>query len=163
MAKNKISSAYTDFVEQRNKEIVEFTKKGYSAAFIAIKFGISANMVRKIQRVLDVKPEVEQINLPRDDKKKVLSESHRLLGLKISIFMLENEIRSQEMAALFGIPFKRLSNIMKGYVDLTLSEILKIMTILNMSFEELIKDSKNNGELSTETIPDSASGIPHQS
>lgn len=163
MPKKKMNNAYTDFIEQRNKEIVEFTKKGYSAAYIAIKFGITKDMVKKIQRILDIKPEVEVIKQNDDDKKKVLSEYHKALGLKMSIFMLESEIRAQEMAALLGMSFKRLSSITKGQVDPTLSEIIKILDLLKVTLEELIGDAKNNGELSTETVPDSTSGVSPES
>lgn len=163
MPKKKMNNAYTDFIEQRNKEIVEFTKKGYSAAYIAIKFGITKDMVKKIQRILDIKPEVETLKQTDDDKKKVLSEYHKALGLKMSIFMLESEIRAQEMAALLGMSFKRLSSITKGQVDPTLSEIIKILDLLKVTLEELIGDAKNNGELSTETIPDSTSGVSPES
>lgn len=164
MPKKKMNNAYTDFIEQRNKEIVEFTKKGYSAAYIAIKFGITKDMVKKIQRILDIKPEVETLKQnDNDDKKKVLSEYHKALGLKMSIFMLESEIRAQEMAALLGMSFKRLSSITKGQVDPTLSEIIKILDLLKVTLEELIGDAKNNGELSTETVPDSTSGVSPES
>lgn len=140
-------------MEDRNENIIKDTLAGVSQSYLMVKYNVTYSMLRKIQKE-------KGIILDNSKEKNAISEQHKELGLKLNFFMMERELKVQDFAALLGVSFRRLSGILKGHTDITLSELIKITKLLNISYDDLLR-KKKDGKLSIKTVPDDPVGVSH--
>jgi len=86
------------------------------ARYIAYKLGISEQTVRNTVRGLNSPPK----------QRKTLSKLHRVIGLLVIDKRLASPYTKQAFAQSHGITHVRLSDIEKGYHDITITEIINL-------------------------------------
>lgn len=76
--------------------------------------------------------------------KESLSDLHRILGVNISWFLVNKQFTITDLEKNTGIYRTRLSRILTGRQELTLSEIQKIAYFLDVEVEELFHIDKED-------------------
>lgn len=85
------------------------------ARFLGYRFGISEQSVRMLVR-----------GLPSPHKKRrALTAFHRALGMKIIDIRVKSRLDKTQFALMYGMSHRRLSDLEKGYNDITITEIIK--------------------------------------
>jgi len=105
----------------RQQVIELWETTGFNAKYIAYKFGLTEQSVRSI---------VQGIKGPKKEKH-ALSGYHRAIGMKLIDKRLESKLSRKEFAAACGMSHFRLSDLEKGYDEITISELI---------FAELLTD-----------------------
>ena len=98
----------------RQQVIELWETTGFNAKYIAYKFGLTEQSVRSI---------VQGIKGPKKEKH-ALSGYHRAIGMKLIDKRLESKLSRKEFAAACGMSHFRLSDLEKGYSDITITEIV---------------------------------------
>lgn len=130
---------YQKYLAERDKEILSFLDKGNTETWIANKFSLSFDTISKIKKKYNYKKTNNHLL-----NKEALSSYHRVLGNHLIIYCIENDLSHQEMAMKLGLTSKRLSALMQGYGDFTLTELLIIKDFLGKPIDELIRLPEND-------------------
>lgn len=123
-------------ISSRTEEIKQLWPH-HSAAEIAEAFDMSLDAVRKqVQRLkLPAKPHGWR---PSGPPKIVISELHRNIGHKISLFCQRMHYRDNEAASIFGWDAISLERAKQGCKPLNLQEIVTLTKVMHTTFEALI-------------------------
>jgi len=86
------------------------------AGYLAYKFGVSPKTIRNLVMGLKSPPK----------ERKTLSKLHRTIGLMVIDNRLDSVYTKQAYAHAHGMTHVRLSDIEKGYHDITITEIINL-------------------------------------
>ena len=127
---------------ERNAQIVHLrVNEGLSLAEIASKYAVSTQQVCNILRHMGVTKSDIRTPKPRRSSfdREPMSETHFLIGLRLGAARSQKDHSRPEVAALFGIPLRRYSQLEDGLVDPTLSEMLKMCEYTEKSLDWLTR------------------------
>lgn len=116
--------------------------EGESIASIAARIGKDPSTINKaIKRDREANGPRERLSKPHDPRllanKKALSSRHAAIGLKISRYMATNDLKPTAFGMLVSASAIVVRNMELGAHDFTLSQLLRLAVVLDMSFEQL--------------------------
>ena len=120
--------------EDRDQEIRErYAAGGVTAASLSRAYALSIPRIRQI--VAGVKKKGGQTGQPQP-----ISKLHQRLGRKVYDYRFDGQLTKKYVADKLGWSVSKLTNVEKGYVDLTLLDIQDLTTFMKRTPGEFIDD-----------------------
>jgi hypothetical protein len=131
---------------ERDQEIARLYASGRSAPALARDFSLSLATIRHVVKMQgarrDRPKKVESAEKPKRTKaiRQTLGRTHERLGEALASFRaLEQKQTRREAAERLGWTTHKVSAVENGYVDVTLTDLLDLMSYMKRPIQDLIK------------------------